>query len=251
MEPISPPIRRSDLVHSEACLRKALEELIARGRLELTAVEPVPPLGYVVRPRSLTPRLRDWLAAQKSSPRLWMDLIELDELGSQLLIAREPYGSGLGLSAWQDVSAIAGLLRTNVVGPNLWEAHKTALLDRVVEELKTQFDLVERALNSSELPAYARTDWGVLITLKPAQGLELFDYSCLPAPKHLDLPILTKLGGFVHSIAAFGPDMARLGLCWNGFEDPACLFLQDWLRKTHKFQPAPARFSSVGSHALS
>jgi hypothetical protein len=91
MEPISSPIRRTDLVHSEVSLRKALEEFIWRGRLELTAVEPVPPLGYIVRPPSLAPRLRDWLSTQKSSPRLWMDLIELDELGSQLLVAREPY----------------------------------------------------------------------------------------------------------------------------------------------------------------
>src|SRR6516225_2510593 len=107
MEPISPPIRRSDLVHSEAGLRKALEELIARGRLELTAIEPVPPFGYIIRPPSLIPRLHDWLAAQKSSPRLWLDIIELDELGSQLLVAREPYGSALGLTAWQDVPSLA------------------------------------------------------------------------------------------------------------------------------------------------
>jgi hypothetical protein len=240
MEPISSPIRRTDLVHSEASLRKALEKLIARGRLELTAVEPVSPLGYIVRPLSLTPRLRDWLAAQKGSPRLWLDVIELDELGSQLLVAREPYGLALGLAAWQDIPSIASLLRTNVIGPSLWEAHKTLLLGRVVEELSARFGLVKRALNSRETAAYAQTEWGVLITLKPEQGLELFEYFCLPAPKHLDLPILAKLGGFVHSATGFGPDMVRLGLCWNGLEEPTCLFLQEWLKKTHKLQPATA-----------
>jgi hypothetical protein len=127
----------------------------------------------------------------------------------------------------------------------LWETHKTLLLERVVEELSVRFTLVKRALNSRETAAYAQTEWGTLVTLKPEQGLELFEYFCLPAPKHLDLPIITKLGGFIHSVAAFVPDMVRLGLCWNGFEDPACLFLQDWLRKPRKFQPAPVSSSEV------
>jgi hypothetical protein len=236
MELISSPMRRTDLVYSQSSLRKFLEEFVWLGRLELTAVEPVPPLGYIVQPPSLAPRLGDWLSGQKSSPRLWMDLIELDEFGSQLLIAREPYGSALGLSAWQDVSAIASLLRTSVIGPRLWETHKTSLLERVVEELSVRFSLVKRPLNSRETAAYAQTEWGTLLTLEPEQGLELFEYFCLPAPKYLDLPIITRLGGFVHSIAAWGPDLMRLGLCWNGFENPACLFLQDWLRAAQKSQ---------------
>jgi hypothetical protein len=247
MQPIPSTLRREDLTHSQSSLLRALEGLIARGRLDLAAVEPVPPIGYIVRPASLSPRLRDWLAAQKSSPRLWMDVIEVGELGSQLFVARELYGSAFALSAWQDASAIAGLLRTNVVGPLLWNTHKTLLLERVVEELSAQFGLVKRPLNSREVAAYAQTEWGILITLKSEQGLELFEYFCLPEPRHFDLPIVAKLGGFVYSVAAFGSDTARIGLCWNGFEDPACLFLQEWLRKNRKNQPTPAYDPFPGS----
>ena len=235
MHSIPSTLRRDDLTHSQSSLFRGLEELVARGRLELTAVEPVSLLGYIVRPPSLSPRLRDWLAAQKSSPRLWLDLIELDEFGSQLFVGRD--GSAFALCAWQDASAMAGLLRTSVVGPLLWNTHKTLLLERVIEELSAQFALVKRPLNSREVAAYAQAEWGFLATLKPEQGLELFEYCCLPTPQHFDLPILAKLGGFVHCVAAFGLDTARIGLCWNGFENPACLFLQDWLRAVRKPQP--------------
>jgi hypothetical protein len=241
MPTIVSPIRRADLVHGEANRGKILEELIARGRLELTAIDPVPLLGYIIRPpsSSLPPRLGDWLTFQKSSQRLWLDVIELDELGSQLLVAREPYGSVLALSAWQDLPAMAARLRTTVIGPNLWETYRSGLLERMVEELSARFGLVKRALNSREPAAYAQTEWGFLLTLSPEQGLELFEYFCQPTPKHFDLPIRVEVGGYLFSYIAFGPDLVRLGLCWNGFEDPACLFLQDWLRKTHKLQPAP------------
>jgi hypothetical protein len=232
------PIRRDDLIHSEAALRKTLEIIIWLGRLALSTVELVPPLGYLIRPRELTGQLRDWLTSQKSSPRLWMDASTLDDLGSQLFVPREPCCLCLGLAAWQDATSIANLLRVNHIGPILWETYKTTLLDRVVEELKGQFGLIKRALNSRETSAYAKTEWGILVTLKPEQGLQLFEYFCLPAPKDLTLPIVAKLGGNISSVTAFGPETVRLGLCFNGFEGPACLALQDWLQNVH--QPVSA-----------
>jgi hypothetical protein len=46
-----------------------------------------------------------------------------------------------------------------------------------------------------------------------------------------------KLGGNISCILALGPQLTRLGLCFNGLEDPAVVDLQEWLSTVHKPQP--------------
>jgi hypothetical protein len=225
------PIRRDDLVHSQASLRRCLEEFIWRDRLSLTQVEAYP-FGFVVHP-SLSPHSRAWLGTQKSRSHLWTDSIELDSFGSQLIIARAPYGLCAGFAAWQDAPLMANLLRLNYIGPALWGIHKSSLLACLIEELAPQFELVKRPLNTQQLPAYADTEWGVLVLLRAEQAPQLLDYFHLPSPKDPSIPMLAKLGGNVSAVLAFGPETVRLGLCWNGLEDPVVLNLQDWLRSVH------------------
>src|SRR6516165_5476523 len=106
---MQPPIRRDDLVHSQAALGARLEEFIARDKLNLTSIEPFP-FGYVVRP-SLSPRFRRWWETLTVTQRLWLDSSELDSLGSQLLIARDPLEICAALCFWQDFTLAANHLR--------------------------------------------------------------------------------------------------------------------------------------------
>jgi hypothetical protein len=233
---MQPPIRRDDLVHSQAALGERLEELIARDKLSLTSIEPFP-FGYVVRP-SLSARFREWWETLTISQRFWLNSSELDSLGSQLLVSRDPFGLCAALCFWQDFSLAANHLRIHHIGPALWEAYKTSLLERIVAELTPKFGLVKRPLNSQETPNYADAKWGVLVQLKCDQATELLeDYLCLPSPRDRSIPSLVKFGGNVSCALAFGPQLARLGLMFNGLEDPALLDLQEWLRTVHKPQP--------------
>jgi hypothetical protein len=236
---MQPPIRRDDLVHSQAALRERLEECIARDKLSLANIEPFP-FGFVFRP-ALSPRFRRWWETQAITQRFWLDSTELDPLGSQLLISREPFGSYAALCFWQDFTDTTNHLRVHHIGPALWEAHKTLLLTRIVNELAQKFGLIKRPLNSQQLPSYADAKWGILAQLKCPQAVELLEhYLCFPPPSDRSIPIHVKLGGNISCVLAFGAELARLGLCFNGLEDPALLDLQEWLRSAHKFQTVSA-----------
>jgi hypothetical protein len=233
MQPILPPIRRDDLIYSQVALTQRLEEFRARDRrLDLQNIEPFP-WGFLLRP-SLSERFRVWWATQHVRQHLWLDVTELDPLGSLFLLSRNPFGACAALCSWQDFTVASSHLRLHCIGPILWDRHKTLLLAHLIEELAQKFGLEQRPLNSCELPSYATTEWGTLIQVQPDQAL--LDSLCLEPPVDPTLPILARLGGNLSSVLAFGPESVRIGLCWNGCEDPVILDLQDWLGAFHKSQ---------------
>jgi hypothetical protein len=233
MQPILPPIRRDDLIYGQAALIRRLEEFRARDRrLDLQNIEPFP-WGFLLRP-SASERFRAWWATQYICQHLWLDVAELDPLGSLFLFSRDPFGACAALCSWQDFALASSHIRLNCIGPTLWDRHKLSLLAHLLEELAQKFGLEQRPLNSCELPSYATTEWGTLIQVQPDQVPHLLDYLCLEPPVDSTLPILVKLGGNLSSVLAFGLESVRIGLCWNGCEDPVILDLQDWLGSVHK-----------------
>jgi hypothetical protein len=229
------PIRRDDLDHTRSALRERMEENIARDKLSLVNIEPFP-FGFVFRP-ALSARFRSWWETQSVTPRFWLDSAEIDSFGSQLLVARDPFGPCAALCFWQDFSLAANHLRIQEIGPALWAAHKTLLLGRIINELIPKLGLIKRPLNSQETPSYADTEWGILVHLKCEQATELLeDYFCVPVPRDRLIPSLVNLGGNVSGIIALGPQLARLGLCFNGLENPTVIDLQEWLSAVHKPQ---------------
>ena len=225
-------MRVDDLINSREALRQRLEEFSFRDRIRLSNIEPFP-WGFSLR-LSLSSRFRHWWATQNISQHLWIDAAELDSFGSLCLLSRNPFGVCAGICSWRDLAVAADHLRLNRIGPVLWDIRRTELLGCVVDELVHKFSLQQRPLNSVELPSYSHTEWGVLIQLNEDQAALLLDYFCLSPFTDLTLPILVKLGGNISSVLAFGLEVVRVGLCWNGCEDPVILDLQSWLRSVQK-----------------
>jgi hypothetical protein len=235
MQLISPPMRVDDLINSRAALGQRLKEFSFLDRIELSNIEPFP-WGFSLRP-SLSPRFRQWWEKQEDiTQHLWIDSAELDSFGSSCLLSRDPFGICAAICSWRDLTVATDYLRQKCIGPALWNAYKTSLLERVVDELARKFGLEQRPLNSNELPNYSDTKWGPLVQFKGEQVPELLSYLCYEPPKDLSLPILVRLGGNVCCVLSFGPESTRGGLCFNGYEDPAIVDLQGWLRSAHKSQ---------------
>ena len=108
---------------------------------------------------------------------MWLDVAELDCYGTQLLVSRTPFGAYVALCEWQDQATAATHLRTQCIGPLLWNQHHCALLPLVIDELAQRFALNLRPLNSQELPLYCETKWGVLALFPPNQEAEVEEYS--------------------------------------------------------------------------
>jgi hypothetical protein len=235
MQLISPPMRVDDLVNSRAALGQRLEEFIFRDRIGLADIEPFP-WGFSLRP-SLSSRFCQWWAAQNIYRYLWIEAAELDSFGSLALLSRDPFGVCAAICSWRDLAVASDYLRLERIGPVLWDTHRTELLERVLGELTSKFNLQQRPLNSAELPSYSHTEWGILIQLKGDQASPLLEYLCLGPLTDMTLPILAKLGGNVSSVLAFGSEALRVGLCWDSFEDTVIRELQGWLRSVRQSQP--------------
>jgi hypothetical protein len=229
-------------------------------------VEPAVWGGFILR-LSVSPRLEEWWAGRSDKKRhLWLDSVELDDLGTHLLFSRpiadKSDDTYAALCSWRDVPAAAADLRFRRLGPALMKAYGSSIFLSTVDEIAQAFQLEERHLNSTEVPGRCRLKWGHLLRFSGQSVPAVLDYLNLEKPEHISLPILIKPGANLALVLAFSSsaeEPLRIGICCQWKDGLAIDDLGAWLRT---FPPSknpetrleirwapPGRFSSLDTPA--
>jgi hypothetical protein len=221
---ISSPFRRSDLVHSDNAFTVRVEELLAHQAIPFDKIIPGPG-GVVISGSSL--RVDELWPTRNSKRYLWVDSAQIDSFGTTWMRTRRaPHFTAL--CAWPEADSALRHLQRDFIGPALWDIHRSSIIEVVLEELCDRFGFVARPLNSAELPAIARLDWGYLIQLTGNELAGVREYFLL-GPSQYDVPIFHHLGAHLVMVLAITPDRIKIALCFDGAERPVIQIFYNWL----------------------
>jgi hypothetical protein len=239
-------LRPSDFLHSRDAILARTEEVIALDRIPFQKVEALR-WGFLLTP----PRSKRFLERYKNqatSHHLWLDSIEADHFGTQVLFSHEfivtnpvnpfhrpinyPFGTYVAVCSWRDVSQATAYLRQEHIGPALSSAYDNDFFAITSDQITQALGLSEGSFNSLALPHYCPTQWGTLLRIDRDNAQRVLDYFNLESPAERSLPTIDKLGGGLAALYAFSPaeEALRIAICSEEQEHLALHDLGNWLR---------------------
>jgi hypothetical protein len=257
MPQIEPPMRESDLPHSQDAVLARTAEVVALTRTPLSKVASIKP-GFFLEPTTpLSPRsLHWWESLPVKGHHLWMDSAEVDLLGTQIFLSHEcisrhpanpfhrpiekPFGAYAIVCSYRQAVSATAYLRREHLGPALLAAYGPDLFALTSDRIIRALELPEGSYNSVVLPHYCRTQWGTLLRIDHGNLRRVLDYFNVEDPIDCAIPTLDDLGGMISIVYAFssGEEALRVALCSRTNESLAVHDLSRWLKE---LQPLKAK----------